>query len=189
MARRLNVHLTVDLMTAGYARRLNEAIRALSDSLIVFDDASPMRPHITLVMGEAMDSEPSAAMQDALSVAVKASRATVLSLELERPYYVAGTGYVLADVAPMNTLDSLIACVRGALVPRFVQAQDREGWVPHVTFARVDPGVPAVDRHVESQHPHGPVIASAIEVSNVGPAGSCIDGLLRLPLPADMLDR
>ncbi len=78
---RLNIHLALDEQTIQFCRQVNANIRRIAKSAIVFNDTSPMIPHITLVMGDFVPSQPFKALLKETEIFARQIEATYARTE------------------------------------------------------------------------------------------------------------
>lgn len=178
---KLNVHLAVDERTVQFCRLVNAGIRNIADSSIVFDDHSPMIPHVTLAMGELSASK----TLEGLILATKtlAYGAQSLTLNLGRPYIGNLMGrYVLCDVEENPKLTELRKVFLDSLLISYLIAPDMYSEIPHLTLANIEAQQDQVRTYLATIKSLPQILCTQIEISHVGPKGTCIDRLFAIDL-------
>ena len=178
---RLNIHLAVDEQTVQFCRRVNANIRSLAPSAIIFSDKSPMMPHITLVMGDFVPSQPFEALTKATQIL--AQRAKPLTLKLSQLYIDPLRGrFVLCDIQENLALTELRQMMRENILGTYLTSPYARPRPPHLTLAHIYAQQEKVQTYLNLINEIPSVACSHIEISHVGPKGACVDRLFAFNL-------
>jgi hypothetical protein len=161
----------------------NAGLVARGGDEIAFQPHGPAIPHCTLLMGVVQDERAFSAITDRLPQAV--SGLMPVSWRLAPPHFVsARAGFVFSDVIDANEVIGDRLMIEEA-VGDYMRTVPHGGVhnPPHVTLGYIKshelPPTPA--------WPAGglTVVRDRVELSTVGPRGSCIDVLASWSLPSD----
>jgi len=187
MNNKMNIHLALDDQAIGVCREVNQAIRRVAPSIIVFDEMSPMIPHISLAMGRAMAAAFATAIPGILERLAKA--ATPIRFGLRTPYLEDVRGrYVFAELEAPPEFFSLREVVRDQVVrDSLMELQNDYTPVPHITLAHVEENGSEVSAFLSTVRMPPSITAVALEYSDVGPKGTCLGSLYTVPFrrPSD----
>ena len=173
---KINIHFTLDAQTREYCRTINTEIRKLTNSIIIFDDNSPMIPHISLVMGELDPNytiEHIASTIRNVSGYLKPMTFCVLSPYLET----VRNRYIFSDIDTDTAFSSLKRQFHDLLNPKYVLAQNDYTEVPHITLGHVEEKQEKVREYLASVKTDFTFTSEHIEISEVGLKGTCINSL------------
>jgi 2'-5' RNA ligase len=175
MGRKINVHFAFAPDTVAALRRMNAQLRAFTPSLIVFDEASPHIPHVSLQMGT-MNTDDDLAVVAAAVEAV-ARRHSRRDLVLLRPYLEnVRNHYVFCDVANAEAVVDVRQELERAL-GEYLAVQDDYAEIPHVTVAHVDVDHSSIAPMLAQFPNYQNATVSVIEISDTGPKGTCVNPL------------
>lgn len=182
----VNIHLTVDDQTLAYCRTINQAIQQVTQSPIIFSDASPMRPHVTLVVGRVRAPE---MLEDVVAaVSSEVEQTPPLTLRLLTPYLWPSEGserFVFTDIEDAAaTLDLRTRLLR-RLDGHSMDVDHSSLVQPHITLAYVRAITEDVTQLLHSSAPTTPLHCRGVELSHVGPHGTCIDSIHSAAFPGD----
>ena len=182
---RLKIHLPVDEQTVRFCRRVNAQIQRITDSAIVFSDTSLMIPHITLVVGELVPSqtfEGLTKLTQALAQQVKP-----LTLKLSQPY-IDPRSYVVCAILEDPTLMALRTSMCENIMGAYLTTRIPRFDITHLTLAHIDAQQEEVNTYLNMIQEIPQVVCTRIEISHIGPKGTCIDRLFATHLsPGDGL--
>jgi len=171
---RLKIHLPVDEQTVQFCRRVNAQIRKITDSAIIFSDTSLMIPHITLVLGELV---PSQTFEGLIRITqALAQQVKPLTLKLSQPY-IDPRNYVVCAIQETPALTALRISMRENIMGVYLTTRVPRFDVMHMTLAHVDAQQEAVNAYLNLIRERPLVVCTHIEISHVGPKGTCIDRL------------
>ena len=175
--RKINIHLKVDDAVVAYARSVNAQVRAVTPSIVVFDDTSPMQPHITLAMGYLQDN----VSVDDICVAVEmfAKSMSPLALSLSAPH-VLENGFVFSDVSPDNV--SILKQNMTVLMADKLQDLKHADKGSHLTLGWIEQAFEAVADRLKTYSNKLACTCRSIEISDAGPKGTCVKSLAVFPL-------
>ena len=175
MGRKINVHFAFAPDTVFALRRMNAQLRLFAPSLIVFDEASPHIPHVSLQMGTMNTDD--ALSSVAAAVEAIARRRSRRDLILLRPYLEnVRNHYVFCDVANAEAVVDVRQELQIAL-RRYLTVQDDYAETPHVTLAHVDVEHASIAPVLEQFPDRQNATVSVIEISDTGPKGTCVNPL------------
>jgi 2'-5' RNA ligase len=180
MSQKINVHFAFAPDSVTLLRQMNARLRAFTPSLIVFDETSPHIPHVSLQMGT-LNTD------DDLPLVAKAAEATARryrqrDLILRRPYLEnVRNHYVFCDVANEDRVFDVRDELRQALASLLI-VQDDYAEVPHVTLAHISIDHAEIDPFLGEFPDRQAATVVAIEVSDTGPKGTCVNPLYRYSL-------
>src|SRR5947209_4979401 len=118
---RLKIYLAPDARTEQFCRDVNARICGITDSAIVFSEASLMIPHITLLMGDLLPTQTFAALTGAVEALARG--AAPLKLRLGRPYLEPLQGrYVVCDIQENPALSEFREGIGTALLDTYLSA-------------------------------------------------------------------
>lgn len=181
---RLKIHLPVDEQTVHFCRRVNAQIQRITDSAIVFSDTSLMIPHITLVLGKLVPSqtfEGLTKITQALAEQVKP-----LTLKLSQPY-IDSRSYVVCAVQEDPTLIALRTSMRENIMGAYLTTRIPRFDITHLTLAHIDAQHEKVNAYLNLIQEIPQVVCTRVEISHIGPKGTCIDRLFATHLICDTL--
>lgn len=183
----VNIHLTVDEQTLAYCRAINLAIQQVTQSPIVFSDESPMRPHVTLVVGHTHAPEK---LEDVVSaVSSEVEQTPPLTLRLLTPYLWPSEGderFVFSDIENADAALDLRARLLRRLDGQYMDIEHSSLVQPHITLAYVRAITEDVTQLLHSSAPTTPLHCRRVEISHVGPHGTCIDSIYSAAFPGEM---
>ena len=178
---RLNVHLVLDEKTEEYCRKVNEKVRLITDSVIVFGAGSLTRPHISLVFGDTVDETGWEAVARGMYEA--SANMTTLRIAMGPSYIEAPRqSYVFSDVEEVhdNAAFALLnAAMRARLEGPMIEPDVDYSAVRHLTLAYVQAKRDEVSAFLATLPTRWVATACAIELSHAGPKGTCTDSLAR----------
>jgi hypothetical protein len=175
--RGINIHLTLDTRGAEFCVAMNERIRRVADSEIVFGAGSAMIPHISLVRAslrrDVTSDQVAAAVLDATAYQREA-----LELDAQPPILESlQHRYIMSEITRSHALDDLRSRVRRRLLPILTNLQTDEVAPFHITLGYVRAQQDEVRRILlECREPLA-FRAPSVEISNAGPQGTCIGRL------------
>jgi 2'-5' RNA ligase len=178
--RRVNVHYVLDIATKAYCLDINRALTGIAGSLIRFEGRAAVIPHMTIVMGE---MESGTDIEDVVSRVRATCHAVALPYRgaVGKPYLSRANGhYVLCDLEPSTNFEATQEQVTASLRGYVRAGRDRDP-MPHITLGYVESGSPALEKYLAEFRDRPPSFsATEIEVSQVGPHGTCVDSRGRL---------
>lgn len=179
---KLNIHLSLDQEAQRFCREVNAGIRSIVESTIIFDENSPMIPHITLVMGEL---SPSCTLADLSLLTTSISkRYFSLKIRFGKPYVENHKNtYIFMDAEHNHELLELRRDFAERALGSHLLSSEKYSETPHLTLANIRATEKeAVGAYLQSLQPALEVVCNAIEISHVGPKGTCIDSIFIIPL-------
>jgi hypothetical protein len=179
--RKINIHLALDPRGLAYAREVNAGIRRITNSIIEFREASPMIPHVSLMMGELLEQ---ATLEEVSRITREvASSQCALVLEVGNPYMESVKNrYVLSDVHAGEVYASLKKKLFALLKGTHLITESDETEKGHLTLGHVENHREEVQEYLRNVRAGFEMRCPAIEISDVGPRGTCVNSLFRLAL-------
>jgi 2'-5' RNA ligase len=178
---RLNIHLALDEQTTQFCLQVNAHIRRITNSAIVFSNTSPMIPHITLVMGDFVPSQTFEALIQATEILVQKMKP--LTLKLDQPHISPlKRRFVLCTIREDSALTALRMMMRETILGTYLTIPYARPRPPHITLAHIYHRQEKVHAYLKSINELPQVVCSHIEISHVGPLGTCTDALFALHL-------
>lgn len=179
--RKLNIHLTLSQNVVCYCREMNRTVRKLTESVIDFEANPPMSPHISLIMGildEKYDLDALIA-----KVRTQCARFRPLTFRVLRPYLEnIRNHYVFSDVVGDDDFVVLKQTLHTALSGTYLHTKSDYSEAPHITLAHIEAKSTEVREYLSNVIADLECVCDSIEISDVGPKGSCINSLFCLPL-------
>lgn len=181
MTRKLNLHLALDSAGISWCENINREIRAISESEIVFGEDSTMIPHVSVVMGTLMAHR---TLEELMSVAESlAATSRQLQVKGGPPYIETVRGrYVFSDLGVDERLLRLCQEASLYLAGQTLDVQSDYSDVPHVTLAHVTQAQDEVGMLLRKYAQGFTCNTVTLELSDVGPKGSCVNRLGWWPL-------
>jgi 2'-5' RNA ligase len=178
MRRKLNIHLMVPDVALQYCLQVNKGIRDITDSVIVFDETSPMIPHVSVLMGELDENnsleEVAELTQDALSSVAP------IKFYVHPPYLEnVRNRYVFSDVEGGQPFMELKRRLFSLLGERYLQSQSDYTEQPHLTLGHVEDKRNEVRIYLNTIQAGFTFVSDTVEISDAGPKGTCINSLYR----------
>lgn len=179
--RKINIHLTLQEDAIEYSRSVNMAIRNITCSEIVFDESSPMIPHITLVMGMVRDN---ISLEEIATITRRMAAETKPIRSIIRPPYLETkrNRYVFSDVFDGEILAKLKRDFYTTMVPEFLTTQSDYTDQPHITLAHVTEKQEKVVALLQTFSQSIVSTSPEIEISDTGSKGTCINSLYKFKL-------
>lgn len=178
---RLNIHLALDEQTTQFCLQMNANIRRITHSAIDFSNKSPMSPHITLVMGDVVPSQTIEALTKATKRLVQKMKP--LTLKLDQPHISPLKGrFVLCNIQEDPALTELRIMMRENILGTYLTTPYAHPRPPHITLAHIYRRQEKVHSYLKSINELPQAVCSHIEISHVGPLGTCVDRLFALHL-------
>ncbi|MFW6359133.1 MAG: 2'-5' RNA ligase family protein [Chroococcales cyanobacterium] len=179
--RKLNIHLVIKDKALRFCQEVNRGIQGITNSEIVFDQDSPMIPHLSLIRGE-LDGD--ASLEDVKELIPDAiATFSSLSLYLHSPYLESDrNSYVLSDVEGGKALKDLIHQLYDSLCPNLIHPQSQGNDNPHITLAYINANPEAVRQYLSEVKAEFEFESDAIEISDSGERGTCINSLAQFDL-------
>jgi 2'-5' RNA ligase len=173
---KLNIHLTLDNKTLNYCRQVNAGIRKITESVIIFDHKSPMIPHISLIMGELDDNYSVAQLAQIVKKTISHVRPfqfRVLSPYMEN----VRNRYIFSDVQSGETFGMLKTKLHEVLGSKVLHSQNDYSEVPHITLGHAEEKHEEIRKYLSGVKANFNFTSNAVEVSEAGPKGTCINSL------------
>lgn len=179
-ASKLNIHIPLEGKIVDYCVGLNKEIQKITPSLIDFGPSSFQSPHLTIDMGFVNSENDFKQLMDAIQSFAK--ELDPFSISSGKPYL--GdfkAGYVLMDIEPQEFLHEIKLKAKQRFSP-FLQSLD---WdickaASHITLAFVEDHFKEIRMLLDKYPSEQKCIANALEVSFVGPKGSCLGNLKKI---------
>lgn len=180
--RKINVHIPVQGEALTICREINARINTVSPSVIRFDGDSSMRVHITLVIG-ALPNEgdlPTVIKE----VADIAAMAAPFVMKTTQRLYIeeARNRYVFWDLAATRDFTRLRAQVAKSIGHLLVRASEVIEETPHITLGHVESEHDRIRALLRAFEREIAVPVTAVEISDAGPKGTCIDKIASFEL-------
>jgi hypothetical protein len=181
MERKINLHLTVPEVARDYCVAVNRGIRAITDSVIVFDKDSPMIPHVSLLMGQVDEStsiEEVAALTRGALDAVQPIKVYVHPPYLEN----VRNRYVFSDLEGGESLLELKQNLFELLGQKYLHSQSDYAEQTHLTLGHVEENRNEVRIYLNTIGAGFTFVSTSVEISDAGPKGTCINSLYTFSL-------
>jgi len=173
---RLNIHLALDEQTTQFCLQVNANIRRITPSAIVFSNTSPLIPHITLVMGDVVPSQTIEALTKAVNRLAQPMKS--LTLKLDQPHISPlKRRFVVCTLQEDPALTELRMLMRENMLGTYLSTPYAHPRPPHITLAHIYRRQEQVQAYLKSIHELPQAVCSHIEISRVGPLGTCVDRL------------
>jgi hypothetical protein len=181
--RKINLHFAIDARGTAYCERVNSGIRQITPSVIHFGEGSTMIPHISLIMGVLREGS---SLEDLIATAgesFSSHRAPIV--RIGPPYLEDVRGrYVFSDI--LNAED--IVATRQRLAARVagihLDVQTDYTELPHLTLGHVEDRSEEIRRYLATVPVESEIACPAVEISDVGPKGTCINSIWKMALSA-----
>jgi len=176
--RKINIHLTVDESALTYCREVNAGIRKITNSIIVFDDESPMIPHISVIMGKIDDNQTLSEIADVAGNLLSDWRPLIISVG---PPYLENVRnrYVFSDLDGGQAFKKLKQEFHRALKARYLHVQTDYTDQAHLTLGHVEDKRDEVRRYLSQVQADFEFVSKELEISDAGPKGTCINSLFK----------
>lgn len=172
----INIHLVLSEEAYNYCRKVNAEIRKITKSEIVFNNKSPMIPHISLIRGHIQDDNAISEIADLTQSIV--SEFDSPKLLIHSPYLATnGNHYILSDVSAGNIFSELRQKLFSQLTSQLIQPQNSKTETPHITLGYIDDKQEEVQDYLETVEAEFDFSSPAVEISEEGNRGTCINSL------------
>ena len=178
---KVNIHLTLDGRAIDYCYKVNSAIRGITESIITFGPTNEMIPHISLIMGILIDDASLPMVAKLTREAV--SNESIVVFNVEPPYLEdVRNRYVFSDVRTGNAFENLKRKLQSVLDGKYLNVQTDYTDRPHLTLGHIENKKDEVRDYLRGVPANFSVCCPAVEISNVGPKGTCISSLYKFDL-------
>jgi len=173
---KLNIHLTLSREALSYCQLVNNGIRQITNSIIIFDENSPMIPHISLIMGE-LDNKYT--INDLIQKVKNFSLKTnSLHFHINPPYIEnVRNRYIFSDVDCSDEFSILKKRLYKLLGSKILHCQTDYTEIPHITLGHIEDKAEIVKNYLVDIKADFDFTSSSIEISEAGPKGTCINSL------------
>lgn len=181
MRRKLNIHLMVPDVALRYCIEVNKGIRDITDSVIVFDQTSPMIPHVSLLMGELDESS---SLEEVARLTQNALTGIAPIRFYVHPPYLENVRnrYVFSDVEGGQPLMELKRALFDLLGGRYLHSQSDYTEQPHLTLGHVEDRRNEVRIYLNTIQAGFTFVSDTVEISDAGPKGTCVNSLYKYVL-------
>jgi hypothetical protein len=181
MSAKFNIHLTVDDGAMEYCLMVNDGLRAITDSVIRFGRSSTMTPHVSLLMGELHPATELRTLADLTRSVVEGQ--AVVTFFVDAPRLEKGRNrYVLSDLRESSDFLVLWRRLKAVLDGPYLKVPNDQTADPHLTLGYIEGDHQAVEAYLRSIRAGFRIRCPEVEISNVGPKGTCVDSLFRFAL-------
>lgn len=178
--RKINIHLTLDERGLAYCYEVNSRIRAITESVIEFGPGSPMIPHISLIMGQLRDDE----LRNISEITASAVGGEApLAFFVDAPYLEdVRTRYIFSDVRDGDNFMRMKRKLHSSLDGKYLDVQTDYTEVAHLTLGHVENRKDEVRKYLGGVTAGFSIYSPAVEISDAGPKGTCINSLYKFLL-------
>lgn len=179
--RKVNLHLSLDQRGRDYCYSVNAGIRRITTSIIEFGEGSSMIPHISLIMGQILDHKPLEEVASITGEIISAENGVVF--KVEDPYLEnVRNRYIFSDVHGGEAFSNLKQRLHAQLSGTYLAVQADYTEQPHLTLGHVEDNREKVCAYLRSVRAGFYICCPAVEISDAGPKGTCVNSLFRFDL-------
>jgi 2'-5' RNA ligase len=179
--KKINIHLVVNEEAYNYCREVNAEICKITHSEITFNDHSPMIPHLSLLRGDVKAKN--AIQQVADLTQSVATEFESPQLRVHSPYIASHSGhYILSDISAEEPFQALRKTLFQQLTPQLITPQNSKTETPHLTLGYIQNQEQEVQSYLETVKAEFDFYSPAVEISEEGDRGTCINSLFRFNL-------
>lgn len=182
--RKINVHMTVDESTLEFCKEINKEIRSITNSTIIYSENSLMVPHMTIVMGKL--DENIISMDNFFNmVAQLAKNIKPINFNVYLPYLEDVVNkYIFCDVNGGKKFLHLREKFKNEFSNNILH--DIGGSYgkqpPHLTLGHIEDKQREIRDYLSSIKRQFDFISDKVEISDVGPKGSCLGSIASITL-------
>lgn len=172
----INIHFVLNETARQYCQEININLREITPSAIIFDENSPMRPHISLIRGVV---ESSSTLEEIAEMAKQiVLKYEPIKLYVHPPYLENNNNsYILSDVYGGEQAKHLQEDLYSQLSANFAEIKTKQADIIHITLGAVSEKEEQVRAYLQEVKADFSFLTPALEISNEGEKGTCINSL------------